>query len=45
MLFLAKPSRTKIKTRDGQSNSPAGTGVRVLSEKKLFLGQKVSGYF
>ncbi|XP_046392887.1 core histone macro-H2A.1-like [Ischnura elegans] len=38
----AKPSRAKVKTRDGVANSPAGSGVTVLSEKKLFLGQKLT---
>jgi hypothetical protein len=41
-VFTVKPGKGKGKTKDASSNSTtAGTGVTVLSEKKLFLGQKV----
>ena len=44
-VFTVKPGKGKGKTKDSSSNSTtAGTGVTILSEKKLFLGQKVRFY-
>jgi len=40
--LTVKPGKGKGKTKETGSNSTtAGTGVTILSEKKLFLGQKV----
>jgi hypothetical protein len=41
-ILTAKPGKGKGKTKETSANSTtAGAGVTVLSEKKLFLGQKV----
>ena len=43
IFFSVKPGKGKGKTKETTANSTtAGSGVTVLSEKKLFLGQKVS---
>jgi len=41
-VLTVKPGKGKGKTKETSSSSTtAGTGVTILSEKKLFLGQKV----
>jgi hypothetical protein len=41
-VLTVKPGKGKGKTKEtGSSSTTAGTGVTILSEKKLFLGQKV----
>jgi hypothetical protein len=41
-IFTVKPGKGKGKSKETSANSTtAGTGVTILSEKKLFLGQKV----
>jgi hypothetical protein len=41
-VLTVKPGKGKGKAKETSTNSTtAGTGVTVLSEKKLFLGQKV----
>jgi hypothetical protein len=41
-VLIAKPGKGKGKAKETSGNSTtAGTGVTILSEKKLFLGQKV----